>query len=82
MNTAPGTETMAAEGLWGNLNAEDLETPILLMRPHRNLKLSFRQVCALLSSLSWLCLSELAISGMLSIEPLLNSLDRQVSGSC
>ena len=26
-----GTEAEAAEGLWGDLNAEDLETPFLLM---------------------------------------------------
>ena len=48
-------EAAAAEGLWGDLNAEDLESPFLLMWPHRKTKtllqsgLSF---CALLSCLS------------------------------
>ena len=42
-----GTEAVAvaAEGLCGDLNAEDLETPFLLMWSRRKLKLSFSQVC-------------------------------------
>ena len=38
-------EAVAAEGLWGDLSAEDLETPFLLMLPRRKVKLSFSQVC-------------------------------------
>ena len=38
-------EAVSAEGLWGDLNAEDLETQFLLMGPRRKLKLSFSQVC-------------------------------------
>ena len=44
------TEAAAAEGLCGDMNAEDLETPFLLMQPRRKLKLSFSQVCRLCSS--------------------------------
>ena len=42
-----GPEAVAtdAEVRTGDLNAEDLETPFLLMWPHRKLKLSFNQVC-------------------------------------
>ena len=40
-----GTEAVAPEGLSGDLNAEDLDTPFLLMWPHRKLKLSLNQVC-------------------------------------
>ena len=40
-----GTEAVAvavaAEGLSGDLIMEDLDTPFLLMRPHRKIKLSF-----------------------------------------
>ena len=68
---ASRTEAAAAEGLWGDLNAEKTET---VLQP----SLTF---CTLLSCLSWLRLSELAISGVLSVKPLLHCLYRQVSGS-
>ena len=35
-------EAAAAEGLWGDLNAEDLETPFLLMWPRKLLKLQLK----------------------------------------
>ena len=40
-----GTKAVAAEGRSGDLNAEDLDTPFLLMGPRRKLKLSYNQIC-------------------------------------
>ena len=67
---------VAPEGLSGDLNTKDLDTPFFVMWHRRNLKLSLNQVCLLVLSLQLvLTLSELAICSKLSPEPLLDSAD-------
>ena len=69
---------VAPDSLSGDLNVEDLDSPLLLLWPRKKLNLSL-QVC--LSVLFTAACPDFVLT-MLSLEPLIDGVDRLIPGSC